>query len=63
MSVDKDREMKESEVAGGFAPIIDYVVHQYGLTRDQARELVRQFGGDRALIDAEAGRMKAYRRP
>jgi hypothetical protein len=44
-------------------PIVDYVIHQYGLTRDQAREVVRHSAGDRALIDAEAGRLKALKRP
>jgi hypothetical protein len=44
-------------------PIVDYVIHQYGLTREEAREVVRQSAGDRALIDAEAGRLKAQKRP
>jgi hypothetical protein len=40
----------------------DYVVHQYGLTRDQARELVKQHGGDKSKIDAAAGWLKAQKR-
>lgn len=44
-------------------PMIDYVIHQYGLTREEAREVVKQSAGDRALIDAEAGRLKAHKRP
>jgi hypothetical protein len=44
-------------------PMVDYVIHQYGLTREEAREVVRQSAGDRALIDAEAGRLKAQKRP
>jgi hypothetical protein len=43
--------------------IVDYVIHQYGLTREEAREVVRLSAGDRALIDAEAGRLKAQKRP
>jgi hypothetical protein len=43
--------------------MVDYVIHQYGLTREEAREVVRQSAGDRALIDAEAGRLKAQKRP
>jgi hypothetical protein len=43
--------------------IVDYVIHQYGLTREEAREVVRQSAGDRALMDAEAGRLKAQKRP
>ena len=45
------------------ADMVDYVIHQYGLTREEAREVVRQLAGDRALIDAEAGRLKAQKRP
>jgi hypothetical protein len=45
------------------APIVDYVIHQYGLTREEAREVVRQSAGDRAMVDAEAGRLKAQKRP
>ena len=44
-------------------PMVDYVIHQYGLTREEAREVVKQSAGDRALIDAEAGRLKAQKRP
>jgi hypothetical protein len=45
------------------ASIVDYVIHQYGLTREEAREVVRQSAGDRAMVDAEAGRLKAHKRP
>lgn len=41
---------------------VDYVVHQYGLTRDEAREVVRESAGDRMKIDAAAGRLRALRR-
>jgi hypothetical protein len=42
--------------------LVDYIIHQYGLTRDQAREIVRRHGGDRGKIDAAAGQMKAARK-
>jgi hypothetical protein len=42
--------------------LIDYVIHQYGLTRDQAREIVRGCRGDRGMVDAIAGKMRAARK-
>ena len=52
--------------AAGAAPdpesLIDYVIHQYGLTRDQAREIVREHGNDREMIDAMAGKVRAARK-
>lgn len=41
---------------------VDYVVRKYGLTRDQARGIVKEHMGDRDKIDAAAGNMKAHRR-
>jgi hypothetical protein len=43
--------------------LIDYVIHQYGLTRDQAREIVREHGSDREMVDAVAGKIRAARKP
>ena len=43
--------------------LIDYVIHQYGLTRDQARELVREHGRDREMLDAMAGKLRVARKP
>jgi hypothetical protein len=43
--------------------LIDYVIHQYGLTRDQARDIVREHGSDREMVDAMAGKVKAARKP
>jgi len=43
--------------------LIDYVIHQYGLTRDQAREIVREHGRDREMVDAIAGKVRAARKP
>jgi hypothetical protein len=40
---------------------IDYFVRQYGLTREEARELIRVHGDDRKELDAAAGRLKAAR--
>jgi hypothetical protein len=50
-------EAKDSE------SLIDYVIHQYGLTRDQAREIVREHGRDREMVDAIAGKVRAARKP
>ena len=55
-----ENKQAESEPSGA---MVDYVVHQYGLTREEAREVVRQSAGDRAMVDAEAGRLKAHKRP
>jgi hypothetical protein len=55
-----ENKQTESELSGA---MVDYVVHQYGLTREEAREVVRQSAGDRAMVDAEAGRLKAHKRP
>jgi hypothetical protein len=49
-------EAKDSE------SLIDYVIHQYGLTRDQAREIVREHGRDREMVDAIAGKIRAARK-
>jgi hypothetical protein len=43
--------------------IIDYVIHQYGLTRYQAWEIVREHGNDREMVDAVAGKVRAARKP
>jgi hypothetical protein len=43
--------------------LIDHVVRHYGLTRDQAREVVRRHREDPMKIDAAAGDIKAGRRP
>jgi hypothetical protein len=51
----KEREEPDPET-------VDYIVHQYGLTRDEAREVVKEHGRDRTKIDAAAGRMRALRR-
>jgi hypothetical protein len=40
---------------------IDYFVRQYGLTHEEARELIRAHGDDRKELDAAAGRLKAAR--
>ena len=43
--------------------LIDYVIHQYGLTRDQARDIVREYGNDREMVDAMAGKVRAAHKP
>lgn len=56
-------ENKQTEEESSASAIIDYIIHQYGLTREEAREVVKQSAGDRAMVDAEAGRVKAHKRP
>jgi hypothetical protein len=53
---------REDPSASQTDTLIDYVVHHYGLTRDEARDLVKQFGGNKAEIDAAAGWVKALKR-
>jgi len=43
--------------------LINHVIHQYGLTRDQAREIVREHGSNREMVDAMAGKVRAARKP
>ncbi|HEY7764151.1 MAG TPA: hypothetical protein VIB38_04095 [Aestuariivirgaceae bacterium] len=42
--------------------VVDYIIHQYGLTREEARDVVRQCAGDPSRIDAEAGRLRAQKK-
>jgi hypothetical protein len=53
---------REGPSASQTDTLINYVVHQYGLTRDEARDVVKQFGSNKAEIDAAAGWVKALRR-
>jgi len=41
---------------------IDHVANQYGLTRAEARQLIRTYGYDRKELEAAAGRLKVWRR-
>jgi hypothetical protein len=43
--------------------LINHVIHQYGLTRDQARDIVREHGSNREMVDAMAGKVRAARKP
>jgi hypothetical protein len=56
-------KVPDSKAAGEADTLIDYVIHQYGLTRDEARDVVKQFGPSQAEVDAAAGRMRAQKRP
>jgi hypothetical protein len=60
--MNSERPQDRNEQPPELAATVDYIVHQYGLTREEARELVRQHGGDRSKIDAAAGWMRAQRR-
>lgn len=42
--------------------LVDHVVRHYGLTRDQARDVVRRHRDDPKQMDAAAGTLAAGRR-
>ena len=46
-----------ARVAGGEGYEVDYFARKHGITADQARELIRQHGNDRAKLDEEASRL------
>ncbi len=50
---DRDR------VSGSDDYEVDYFARKHGLTAEQARQLIREFGNDRATLDREAERLKA----
>ncbi len=45
-------------VAAGEDHEVRYFAEKHGITPDQARELIRQHGNDRATLDREAGKLK-----
>jgi hypothetical protein len=49
---DRDR------VAGGEAYEVDYFARKHGITREQAQDLIRRVGNDRAKLDAAAEQLK-----
>jgi hypothetical protein len=40
---------------------VDNVVRHYGITREQARQLIRQHGNSRRELEAAAGQLRAKR--
>ena len=49
-----------SEVSASEGYEVDYFARKHGISADQARELIRRFGNDRATLDAEAAKMTAH---
>jgi hypothetical protein len=47
-----------SRVAGGEEYEVDYFARKHGLTKDQAHDLIKKHGNDRATLDAEAEKLK-----
>jgi hypothetical protein len=61
-------EMAEAKAKREPAPIsagddheVDQVVRHYGVTREQARRLIREHGANRRELEAAAGRLSAKR--
>ena len=48
-----------SKVSGSGGYELDYLARKYGLTREQARELVQRVGNDRKKLDEAAQRMRS----
>jgi hypothetical protein len=49
-------------VAGGEGYEVEYFAQKHGITPQEARNLIRQHGNDRATLDAEAERLKGQSR-
>jgi Protein of unknown function (DUF3606) len=49
-------EPDRSKVSGSEDYEIDYLARQYGVTREQARDLIRRVGNNRAKLDEAAKR-------
>ena len=45
-------------VAAGEPYEVDYFARKHGITREQAEDLIKRFGNDRATLDAEAAKLK-----
>jgi hypothetical protein len=52
-------EPDRSKVSGSEDYEIDCLARQYGVTREQARDLIRRVGNNRAKLDEAAKRLKA----
>jgi hypothetical protein len=51
-------EPDRSKVSGSEDYELDYLARQYGMTRQQARDLVKRVGNSRAKLDEAAKQMK-----
>lgn len=57
----ENKPPESSGAANSLETILDYVVHQYGLIRDQAREEVKQCGAHRSTRLQGSSRRSAGR--
>ena len=55
-------EPDRSRVSENQSYEIDYFARQYGLTREEVRQLIHKHGNDRAELEAAAGRLRAARK-
>ena len=47
-----------SRVAGGEPYEVEYFARKHGITAEQARELIRQHGNNREVLDREAEKLR-----
>jgi hypothetical protein len=59
-NLDKRGTADRSKVAAGEGYEIAYFARKHGITKDQALDLIRKHGNDRAKLDAAAEKMKAH---
>ena len=59
MSDDKNKtdNRDRSQVAGDEEYEVGYVASKFGLSADQVRELIAEFGNDRDVIEREAAKL------
>ncbi len=62
MTMPDDTDLKgapdRDRVAGGQGYELDYFARKHGISTEQARELIRKHGNDRAKLDAAAEQLK-----
>ncbi|WP_454887788.1 DUF3606 domain-containing protein [Sphingomonas oryzagri] len=60
MADDKSKrgEADRRQVAGGEGYEVNYFARKHGISRDQAEDLIRRVGNDRAKLDAAAEKLK-----
>jgi hypothetical protein len=59
-NLDKRGTADRTTVAGGEGYEIAYFARKHGITKDQALDLIRKHGNDRAKLDAAAEKLKAH---
>jgi hypothetical protein len=60
MADDKSKRGKQDRerLAGGEAYEVEYFARKHGITMEQARQLIKEHGNNRAKLDAEAEKLK-----